>query len=173
MNHTILVRCQLHKCAEVHNSDNLALHDGARFDVCHDALDNLNRACNHLLIGSAYGYASVVGNVDLNAGLLDNLIDYLTLLADNITDLLRIDGDLLDLRSVLANLCARLCDCLCHNLVKDVDSCFSRSSDGLFDDRSCQAVNLDIHLNRGDTLVSTANLEIHVAEEIFQTLDIG
>ena len=34
-------------------------------------------------------------------------------------------------------------------------------------------MDLDIHLNGGDTLLGTCHLEVHVAEEIFQTLDIG
>ena len=34
-------------------------------------------------------------------------------------------------------------------------------------------MNLDIHLDRCDTLMSTGYLEVHIAEEIFQTLDIG
>ena len=38
----------------------------------------------------------------LNAGFLDDLVDYLALLSYHITDLLRINGDLLDLWSIWA-----------------------------------------------------------------------
>ena len=34
-------------------------------------------------------------------------------------------------------------------------------------------MDLDIHLDRCDTIMCTCHLEIHIAEEILQTLDIG
>ena len=34
-------------------------------------------------------------------------------------------------------------------------------------------MDLDVHLNCGDTLMGSAHLEIHVAEEVFKALDIG
>ena len=34
-------------------------------------------------------------------------------------------------------------------------------------------MDLDIHLDGSNTLVSAAYLEVHIAEEVFQTLDIG
>ena len=57
--------------------------------------------CNHLL---SVPHTDTLPSSEmsiLTPVLLDNLIDYLTLLADNIADLLRIDGDLLDLRAYL------------------------------------------------------------------------
>ena len=33
-------------------------------------------------------------------------------------------------------------------------------------------MDLDIHLDRGDTLVCTSHLEVHIAEEVLQPLDI-
>ena len=34
-------------------------------------------------------------------------------------------------------------------------------------------MNLDIHLDCSDSVVCTRYLEVHIAEEIFQTLNIG
>ena len=34
-------------------------------------------------------------------------------------------------------------------------------------------MNLDIHLDSGDSFGSTGNLEVHVSEEVLETLDIG
>ncbi len=39
--------------------------------------------------------------------------------------------------------------------------------------RSCQAVDLDIHLDCGDSVMGTCYLEVHISEEVFQALDIG
>ena len=33
-------------------------------------------------------------------------------------------------------------------------------------------MNLDIHLDGGDTLVRTGYLEVHISEEVLETLDI-
>ena len=173
MNHTILVRSQLYECTEIHDADNGTCQNLTRLDVGHDALDDGNCLVDHCLIGAAYRYAAIVLDIDLNAGLLDDLVDYLALLADYIADLLRIDGDLNDLRSILADGLSRLGDNRRHNFIQNVESCLSRLSDCLLDDRAGQTVDLDIHLDGSDTLVSAAYLEVHIAEEVFQTLDIG
>src|SRR5699024_7907771 len=54
----------------------------------------------------------------------------------------------------------------------DVKSCLSCTGNRFLDDRSCQSVDLDIHLDCCDTFMCTCHLEIHVSEEVFQTLDI-
>ena len=133
----------------------------------------MKRFVNHLFIGTAYGNCSRIINVNLHTGLLNNLIDHLALLADNIANLLRINRNLLDLRRIFAKFFSRLCNNWFHYIVKDVNSCFSRLGNCLLDNRSCKAVDLDVHLNCGDTLMGSAHLEIHVAEEVFKALDIG
>ena len=37
---------------------------------------------------------------------------------------------------------------------------------------ACKAVDLNIHLDGCDTVLCTAYLKVHIAEEVFQTLDI-
>ena len=65
------------------------------------------------------------------------------------------------------------CDAGSHDLVHDIESCLSGSCDRLLYDRSGQAVDLDIHLDSGDTVMGTCYLEVHIAEEVLQALDIG
>ena len=43
----------------------------------------------------------------------------------------------------------------------------------LLQDGPVDAGDLDIHLQSGDTVHGTGNLEVHVAQEVFQTLDVG
>ena len=118
------------------------------------------------------GYISVIININLYTGLFDDCIDRLSTLSYNISDLLRIDLHLDDLRSKLSNFCPRLCDCFAHHFIHDISSCFLRRCDCFFNDRSCQSVDLDIHLDRSNTLMSTCNLKVHIAKEIFQSLNI-
>ena len=82
---------------------------------------------------------------------------------DKVT-LLGVDGN--DLRCIFTNLCSRMCDAGSHDLVDDIFSCFFGSCNRLFYNRSCQAVDLDIHLNCGDTVMGTCYLEVHIAEEV-------
>ena len=51
-------------------------------------LDGFIHLCR---IGSANGYRTVIGNINLNAGLSDDSVNGLTLLSHNITDLFGID----------------------------------------------------------------------------------
>ena len=137
MNHTILVRSKLNECTEFHDADNLTCVDHARLNICHDVLDRSDRLVDHLLISTADIDCTVICDVDLNASLVDDLVDHFTLLADYIADLSRIDGDLGDLRSILGQSLSRLRDNRSHNVIHDVKSCFTAASDRLLDDRAC------------------------------------
>jgi hypothetical protein len=130
-------------------------------------------SCKSIFVIAADADLAVIVDVDLNAGALDDLVDDLALLADNITDLFGIDLREDDLRSILADFLAGLGNCRGHDSLHDILAGILASLDSTFDDRSCQAMDLDIHLDGGDAVVCTGNLEVHVAEEIFETLDIG
>ena len=60
-----------------------------------------------------------------------------------------------------------------HHVIQDVHPGFPCPGNGLLDNGSCKAVDLDIHLDGSDTVLCTAHLKVHVAEEIFQALDIS
>ena len=102
MHHTVLIGSQLYKGAEVHDAYNLACKYHTGLNVRYNAGDDSNGTVDHSLIRTAYIYRTLIGNVNLNAGFLDDLVDYLALLSYHITDLLRINGDLLDLWSIWA-----------------------------------------------------------------------
>ena len=105
-------------------------------------------------------------------GQRNDLIDGLTTLSYYVSDLLRINLHLNNLRCKLSNFFSRLSDCLAHDLIHDVETCLTCSRDCLLNDRSCKSVNLDIHLDSCNTLMCTCYLEIHISEEILETLDI-
>ena len=83
-----------------------------------------------------------------------------------VTDLLRVDLDLDDLRRKLANACTRLVDAFLHNFCKDILSCLFCSADCFLNDRSCKTMDLDIHLDRCDSVMCSGYLEIHISEEM-------
>ena len=173
MNHAFLAGCELNECTELLDADNLALEDLSSLELGGDDFDHLDGFVHHFLIRTAYGNAAVICDIDLYTGAGNDLVNGLASLTNNITDLLRIDLDGNDLRCIFTNLCSRMCDAGSHDLVDDIFSCFFGSCNRLFYNRSCQAVDLDIHLNCGDTVMGTCYLEVHIAEEVFQALDIG
>jgi len=46
-------------------------------------------------------------------------------------------------------------------------------SKSFLDDFRSKTVNFKVHLNCSDTLLSTCNLEVHIAVEIFKTLNVN
>ena len=173
MDHAIFLRLQLYERAERHDADNLTGDNLARPDISYDIFNDLLCFLDHILVGTADCHVAFLGNVDLHAGLLNDLVDHLALLTNHITDLLRIDADLVDLRSVLANLFSRLRDSRLHAGIHDEESCLTASCDSTLNDRSGQAMDLDIHLDCCDTVGGTGYLKVHITEEILKALDIG
>ena len=52
-------------------------------------------------------------------------------------------------------------------------TCHAALAEGFLDDCRGQAVYLDIDLDGRDALLGTRNLEVHIAVEVLNTLDIG
>lgn len=67
---------------------------------------------------------------------------------------------------------ARLGDDLVH-LAEDVQASFQGLAQGDLHDLFGDTVDLDVHLQGGDALVGTGNLEVHVAQVVFVTEDVG
>ena len=173
MNHTFFTRSKLKECTKLFDADNLTYVNLSLFELAYNDINQLFSLVHHCLISTADRYGTVIGNIDLHAGLLDDCVDGLTSLANYITDLLRVNAHLDDLRSVLAYLFSRLSDARLHAVIHDEESCLTASCNSTLYDRSGQSMDLDIHLDSRDTVSRTSYLEVHVAEEVFQTLDIG
>jgi len=173
MNHSFFSGSEFDECAEFLNTYNGSLENLAFLEISGDDLNHLYRFIHHFLIGSAYGNLSVIGNINLNAGAGDNLIDCLSALSNHITNLLGIDLYGNNLRSKLTDLSSGSCNAGSHDFIHDILSCFLGLGNRFLYDRSGQAVNLNIHLDCGNTVMGTCHLKVHIAKEVFQSLDIG
>ena len=173
MNHTLFSWCKFDKCAEFFDAYYFTGENLAFFVICYDGLDIVNRFIHHLLICSADRNCSVICDIDFYTGLIDDRINGFSSLTYHIADLFRIDLDLNDLRCVFIHMLSRACDTFFHNFSQNILSCLFGLCNSLFNDRTGQTMDLDIHLDRCDTIMCTCHLEIHIAEEILQTLDIG
>ena len=60
-----------------------------------------------------------------------------------------------------------------HNIIENVNTSLSCLFKSFLNNCRSKSVNLDIHLNSCDTLMSTANLEVHIAKEVLKTLNVN
>src|SRR6185312_13070836 len=155
----------------IHDLHDLAIVDLADFRLGHDAFDPFQRGLDRLAVGGGDLHRAVVFDVDLGAGLFDDLADHLAARPDHFADLVGRDLDLLDARGVFAQLLAAVIQGFVH-FAQDVQTAtlrlFQRDLHDLFGD----AGNLDVHLQRGDTVGGAGDLEVHIAEMIFVTQDV-
>ena len=60
-----------------------------------------------------------------------------------------------------------------EHFAEDVRAAVAGLVQGLLHDFEAEALNLDVHLARGDAVGRTRNLEVHVAEVVFVTQDVA
>ena len=115
---------------------------------------------------------AVVVDADVGSGLGLDGVDHLALRADDLTDLLHRDLERLDLRGVLADVVTRAGNRLGHD-PEDRQSGFLGLVQGVGQDVGGNAVDLGVQLECGDELRRTGHLEVHVAEGVLHTEDVG
>src|SRR5690606_31277054 len=115
---------------------------------------------------------AVVGDVDGGAGGFGQRADGSTALADDVADLVRVDlhGD--QGRSAVGQFAACAADDLVH-LTEDVQAGFMSLGQCLFHDFFGDAFDLDVHLQGVHALGGAGYLEVHVAQVVFVTEDVG
>ena len=102
---TMTSKFSYNKCAELFDAYNLSGKDLSLLEVRSNDLNHALCFLHVLVIYAADRYSTLICDIDFNACALDDGVDGLTSLANNITDLLRIDLDLDDLRSIFAYRC--------------------------------------------------------------------
>ena len=172
MDEPFLARKHFDEGAKVHQPRHPAQIDLANFDLADDGLDHGGGLLGGLLVDGGNQHASVLLDVDLDAGLGRDLVDDLAAWADDLSNLFGVDLDGNDPRRKGRQLGPRLSDHAGHG-VQDHHA----GLPGLFQ-RLCQNLprqpfDFDIHLQRGDTHPRAGHLEVHVAHRIFEALDVG
>ena len=67
---------------------------------------------------------------------------------------------------------ARLVDAGEHDLVEDLVTGLAGLGEGVLDDGVAQAVVLEVHLDGGDAVLGAGDLEVHLAVEVLNALDV-
>ena len=115
---------------------------------------------------------AVLLNVNLAVEVRAHLLNDLAALADDILDLVNGDHHAEHLGRVLGQLGARLGDDRLDDLVKDVQTALAALLEGFLDDVVGQAVDFNVHLDGGDAAAGAADLEVHVAVEVLNALNV-
>ena len=164
---------EVHESAERRGLDDLAVVGFAGLghvrvgDGIDDGLGLLSGLAT--LGGDEDGTVILDGN--FSAGIFLNLVDHLALRADDLADLLDRNGGGDDARSELAHL-SRAVDALVNDLENRGAGFLGLLQSG-GQDVGGDAVELGVELQGSDELGSTGHLEVHVAEGILGTQDIG
>ena len=172
MHQPVLGAEEVHERAEVHHLDDGAFVDVAELRLGRDRLDPVDRRLDELAVGGRDLHRTVVLDVDLGAGLLDDLTDNLAAGADDFADLVGRDLERLDARRMLPEFRAGGVQRLRH-FSEDMQAAILGLSQRDPHDLLGDAGDLDIHLQRGDAAIGAGHLEVHVAEMILVTEDVG
>src|SRR3984893_3757681 len=137
-----------------------------------ERLDHLTGPFHRLAANSRDRNQSRVVHGDLGARLFLDAADRLSLGADEVADLLGTDVHRHDAWSVRREIGTRLGQGLGH-LSENVKSALARLRHGLLHDLQIESLDLDVHLDRGDSLLCSCDLEVHVAKMILGAEDVG
>ena len=142
-------------------------------DVLGDVLDVLLRGFTARSIERGDEHRAVVLDVDLlDTGFGDDLVDDLAAWSDDVFDLVGIDLDHDHPRRVLGEFRTRLRDRF-RELIDDEEARLLGLRHCFAHDLNRDALDFDVHLDRGDTFLGTRNFEVHLAKCIFEALNVG
>ena len=172
MNHAFLLRSKFNERANRNDSgDNTFVNltynrlKDYRFNHC---TSSFKRSLVHA--GNEYG--AVLFDIDLSACICNDLLDNASLLTDNVGDLINGNLHCYHLRSIFGNLRSGCGNCLEYYFINDVVASLVGNCESFLDYLRRKTVYLEVHLNGGDTLVSSGYLEVHVSVEVFKTLNV-
>src|SRR5690554_687503 len=157
---------------EINDTLDLASVDLADFRFSSNTVNPCLGSIGGIFAGSEDLHGTVIGDVDGSAGFFADTADGCATLADHVTDLVGIDLHADHGRRVGGQFLARGRQHLVH-LTEDIQTSIVSLVQSQFHDLFGDALDLDVHLQRGNTLLGTGNLEVHVAQVIFVTQDVG
>src|SRR5204863_3116000 len=133
-----------------------------QFGAGSDIADHLQRRIAAGAAGGKDVNGAVFVDVDLDAGLFDDGLDFFAARTDEVADLVGRDAELEEARRVGGNCGARFAKRGVHG-VQNFEAGFFRLREGFAHHRNADAGDLDVHLERGDAGTGARDFEIHVA----------
>src|SRR5699024_3837252 len=168
----ITPRHQIDERAEIHQAHDLAFVDLAGFDIAGDVLDALDGQIRCRLVDRGHVDGAVVLDVDIGAGFFRDAADRGAALADHVTDLVDVDLDGEDAWRPFGGFLTRRGDGVVHG-GQAMQTPFQRLLQRYLHDLAGDAADLDVQLQRRDAVLRAGHLEVHVAEMVLVTENIG
>ena len=171
MHHTIDAGHDLDEGAVALRTHHFAGVDPANGGLFGHGLDLGNGALDPGAVGGRHKHRSIVLDVDFDAVLLLHGPDDLAAWADDLADLVGVDLDGDDARCEGRHLFARFGQHgqhLVQNEQPALTCLFQRLSHHL----EAQPLDLHVHLEGGDAVAGTGDLEVHIAQVIFHALNV-
>ena len=172
MDHPLLAGQDLH---EGPDRDHASHRAAEHLSLAHPAGETLDDALRFLGGGAIVAgdrHDAAIFDVDLGVGALGDALDRAASGADHGADQLGVDPEAEQARCVGRKGVAGLVDGLKH-LLEDVKSGRAGLVDRLGHGLDRQAGDLHVHLQGGDALFGAGHLEVHIAEEVLDALDVG
>ena len=162
----------LDECSERRGGFHRAFVDLADDWLGGECLDHLTRALHGVAADGGDRDQTRIVDRELGARLVLNPANGLALRANEVADLLGADLHRDDARCVARKVGPRLRERLVH-LTKNVHAPFACLGERFLHDLEIQALDLDVHLDRGDAGLRARDLEVHVAEVVLGAEDVG
>ncbi len=171
MEQAVLARKELDEGAERLDADDTAGVLLADLGDLHDSLDALG-CCISCTIDAGDEDSAVLLDVDGGSRLLLDATDDLAAGADDIADLVGRNVEADDLRSRRLRVLARCRDGIEHR-IEDEHAALVCLHECSAQDLRRESRSLVVHLHGRDALGRARDLEVHVAEEVLEALDVG
>ena len=162
----------VHQGTKFQDLDDRAFIDLANFHFGGDFLDAALGFVGLGRFGGGDGDGAVFLDVDLATGLVGQRTDGGTALADHVADLLGVDLHGEELGCEAGDFGLGLAHGFLH-LAQNVHARFLGLGQGDLHDLFGDALDFDVHLQRGDAGGGARHLEVHVAQVIFIAQDVG
>jgi hypothetical protein len=172
VNHSILTRKDLNKCAKWHDSNNTTGVLIANLNVLSKGGDSGLCLISVLTVRRSNNDSTVVLNVDRDTELVDHSTNNRSTRTDDCTDLVGRNLERKHSRSVFAEIVSG-CRDRCFHIVENLQSSNSSLLKSLLHNLESNSLYLNVHLQCGNTFTCTRNLEVHVTRVIFSTLNVG
>src|SRR6478735_7543635 len=165
-------RQHLHECPEVHNFPYGAEIGLADFHLFNDPVDHFLRFFQRGVVHRRDGDDTAVFDVDLYAAIRLNAADHFPAWANDFADLvlLHLHGE--NPRGERRHIASRRFEGFLH-AAENVQPAGLRLLQRLMHQGGRDAADLNVHLQGRDTALGPADLEIHIAQMIFQAQNIG
>ena len=172
MNQTFGCAEEADKRAEIHNLGNRAVIDFALLGFGNNTHNPLESGIAFLFLHGSDFDNTVIGDINFGMSLFDNLADNLAAGADDLADLVNRNLNRDNARRFVGNMRPGFGNSLGH-FAQNMNTAFVSLRQSGLHNLFGNGRNFDIHLQSGNAVFGTGNFEVHIAEMVFITQNIG